>query len=306
MSANGDRLEACPTCGPIGMMAWRIGHLLDLQAQLAWIQAAGFDAVGFHAAAGVPGQWQGMDPAACRSAADRARLRDRLRAFATIEIHAPFALTLRPTAPAAAVLGLEPVLEFAGSIGAAVVTLHAEPPPTGTGDGDWGTALERLEGLASGHGLRVGLETSWNFAAITKLALPHVGVTLDVGHLYHHGRAPLVPFGTPGAVVRHIGRAGLAHLHLHDVRAGQDHVEVTTGEVDWASLFLAVQEIGYAGAFCLELNPDLVPPDGIRRSLAAVRTAWADARNLGARPGSPHPRLTTETPACRPHGETSS
>jgi len=273
MAADGNRPDSSPACPQVGMMAWRIGDVLDPQAQFDWIRTAGFDGVGFHAAAGSPGQWQGIDPGTCK-ALDRACLRERLTVFGVVEVHAPFALTLGSVAAADVVQGLVPVLEFAGQIGATVVTVHAEPPPPDRLDDGWRSALEHLDRLAAGQGLRIGLETTANFAAVTDLALPRVGITLDVGHMHHHGRAPLIPFGSLGGVVRHLGRGGLFHLHLHDVRAGRDHVEMGTGEVDMAGLFQALRGVRYERAFCLELNPDLVPPDGICRSLAAVRQAW--------------------------------
>jgi len=46
----------------IYMMAWRIGEILDIDAQLEWIREAGFDGAGLHADPGEPGQWQGIDP----------------------------------------------------------------------------------------------------------------------------------------------------------------------------------------------------------------------------------------------------
>ena len=48
----------------ICLMAWRIGEMLHIDAQLEWIREAGFDGVGLHANPGVPGQWQGIDPLA--------------------------------------------------------------------------------------------------------------------------------------------------------------------------------------------------------------------------------------------------
>ncbi len=46
----------------ICMMAWRIGEILDIDAQLEWIREAGFDGAGLHASPGEPGQWQAIDP----------------------------------------------------------------------------------------------------------------------------------------------------------------------------------------------------------------------------------------------------
>ncbi len=48
----------------ICMMAWRIGEILDIDAQLEWIREAGFDGAGLHADPGEPDEWQGIDPLA--------------------------------------------------------------------------------------------------------------------------------------------------------------------------------------------------------------------------------------------------
>ena len=61
----------------IGNMLWRIGAMLDFDQQLAWTRAAGFDGVGFHASAGIPGKWRGVEPLAC-SAKERQRLRQKM------------------------------------------------------------------------------------------------------------------------------------------------------------------------------------------------------------------------------------
>ena len=260
------------TCPPIGMMAWRIGDLLDIGAQFGWVEAAGFDGVGFHAHAGTPGQWHGIEPDTC-GAAERQRLRERLAAFTFIELHAPFALTLTPDATMPIVDGLEPVLAFAGDVGATVVTVHGSPPPSDQVETPWLDALARLNTLAAEANVLIGLETTANFATIREQGLPRVGVTLDVGHMYSNDREPLNPFGSIGAVVRDIGQP-LIHLHLHDVLDGRDHVEIGTGEVEFDDLFAALRDQGFAGTSCLELNPDAVTPDGMRRSLEQVRSRW--------------------------------
>ena len=269
--------ETGRTCPPVCMMAWRIHDLLDLEPQLDWIEAAGFNGAGFHAHAGVPGQWRGLDPASCPPS-ERRRWRRRLARFAVLEIHAPFALVLT-TGTAAAVVGpLAEVLAFAGELGARVVTVHADPPALATAV--WTDALGRLDGLAAEHGVVVGLEITAGFAALRDVALPNLGVTLDVGHMYHANRRPLQPYGSLGVLVREIGSA-LRHLHLHDVLAGRDHLETGTGEVDFAGLFAALQGTRYSGALTLELNPDVVSPDAMRRSLDWVRAHWQQRGDAG-------------------------
>ncbi|MHB9026991.1 MAG: sugar phosphate isomerase/epimerase family protein [Armatimonadota bacterium] len=88
---------------------------------------------------------------------------------------------------------------------------------------------------------------------------------------------PLRLFGTLGNAVRQCG-AALFHLHLHDVRGELDHLELGTGVVDFDDLLQALAEIGYRQALCLELNPDRVSPEGIRRSLDYLRRKIDDVR----------------------------
>ncbi|TEU09385.1 MAG: hypothetical protein E3J25_10435, partial [Anaerolineales bacterium] len=111
----------------ICMMAWRIGEILDIDAQLEWIREAGFDGVGFHASPGQPGQWQGIDPLATDAKA-RARVRNALTRFSMCEIHAPFESVLAAGSLPASTEALLPILDFAGDVGASVVTVHADPP----------------------------------------------------------------------------------------------------------------------------------------------------------------------------------
>ena len=48
-------------------------------------------------------------------------------------------------------------------------------------------------------------------------------------------------------------------------------MEVGTGRVDWDGLLRALRRIGYDRGGCLEMNPDRVTPEGIRRSLEWLR-----------------------------------
>ena len=256
-------------------MAWRIGEILDLHEQIEWIRDAGFDGVAFHASAGVPGQWRGIDPAAA-DAKTVARLRDQVAKFAMCEIHAPFAYTLKPGSLTAAVGGLLPVLDFAGAVAATVVTVHAGLPGSMTpaSASEWRGALTRLNASAKENGLVIGLEMTEEFDRLAELALPNTGVTLDIGHMYANGGRPLEPFGSLGEVVRHIAET-LVHVHVHDYDGVNDHIELGVGRVDIGGLLAALKEIQYAGGLCLELNPDRVSPEAMRRSLEWIRTRIA-------------------------------
>lgn len=263
---------------PICNMLWRIGDILPVDEQLAWCLEAGFDGVGLHASPGRAGQWEGVDP----ETADprrRRELRAALGRFARCEVHAPFEILLREEDLAGMAARLEPVIDFAGDIGVAVVTVHAELPEGGDAGPQWADTLGALDHRVASRGLCLGLEIVSGFGLVAAWGLAHVGITLDVGHLYGQddGRR-LVPYGTIGRLVNEIG-AAIVHLHVHDVEARSsqpgppllDHLEVGTGQVDFEDLLRSLASVEYAGALCLEMNPDRVSPEGIRRSRAHLQ-----------------------------------
>jgi len=251
----------------IANMLWRIGDVLDFDQQLAWTLEAGFDGIGFHASAGVPGQWRGIEPATC-NAAERLRLRELVGQFAFAEVHAPFRIELCTDNLAWSIAELAPVLELAGDLGAEVVTVHAQVPDSTTAQPtDWLASMKELNVEAGRRGLTIGLEIVEGFDAVRGWNLPNIGITLDIGHMHvlEAGRRSLASLGGLGAVIRHLGGT-LHHLHVHDVDAGRDHGEVGTGSINFREIFAALGEIGYRGNLTLELNPDRVSPEGIRRS----------------------------------------
>jgi sugar phosphate isomerase/epimerase len=252
-------------------MIWRTGEILDVSEQITWSSRAGFRGVGFHASAGRPGKWQGVDPSAA-GVERRHQLRQQLARFEFCEIHAPFAVALSTDVLSEASKELGPVLDLARDVGAAVVTIHAELPTSGTEANyrGWHEAMAGLDAQAAQCGITLGLEVVRGFELIRKLGLLNIGVTLDVGHVYAAEAGTLLAgFGTIGQVVRHIAQ-DLVHLHVHDYDGVADHIEIGTGRVDFAGLLAALKEIGYDGALCLEANPDRVSPEGIIRSKARL------------------------------------
>ena len=259
-------------------MAWRIGDVLDFDAQVAWVRDAGFECLSFHASPGVPGRWRGVDPTTA-DRAERERLRDRLSVFSACEVHAPFAMRLTRQDPLVAIERLAPIVEFAGDVGASVVTVHPEVSwEIGRkSSGAWREAMERLNAIAGKAGLVVGVETLADcvgFGWLEEAGLENVGVTLDVGHMVLDGGAPYRSYGTIGGLVRHLGDR-MVHVHVHDYDGAHDHVELGSGEVDLTDLLRSAADVGYAGMFCLELNPGRVSPAGILRSRDFLRTQMA-------------------------------
>ena len=255
---------------PLANMLWRIGEILDFDEQLAWTRDVGFQGVGFHASAGVPGKWRGVEPSAS-GAEERKRLRRQISGFSFAVIHAPFAITLTGETLAEDVATLTPVLEFAGDLGVGIVTVHALPSDADGTSAIWCRLMRQLNAEAVRTRTRVGLEITSGFGAVQDWALSNVGATLDVGHMVlPSGRAALEVAGGIGDLIRHLGDA-LSHLHLHDVDDETDHIEIGTGTVPFDEIVVALRDIGYPHGATLEMNPDRVAPEGIRRSAQYIR-----------------------------------
>ena len=258
----------------IGNMLWRIGEVLDFDEQLAWTRDAGFGGVGFHASAGVAGEWRGVEPSAC-GAAERRRLRQMISEFSFAEIHAPFRIELRHETLPADTAALKPILALAHDLEVAVVTVHARVSGA-SGEEDlagWTGPMHELSEAAGLAQTRVALEIVTGFDAVIGWELPNVGVNLDVGHMYlPANRRALEELGGIGNLIRRVG-GSLSHLHLHDVDGDTDHIEIGTGVVAFDEIAAALQDIGYPHGVTLELNPDRVTPEGIRRSAAYVSRA---------------------------------
>ena len=253
---------------PIGMMAWRIGDTLEIDAQIRWIREAGFDALGFHAAEGEPDRWQGVAPAQA-DRTRRAALRQLVQAFAGCEIHAPFAHTLAGADLGTTVERLLPSLDLAADVGTGVVTIHAQPPATVVDWAAWERPMAELNQAVGQRGLRAGLEITEGYDWLLAQDWPYVGVTLDVGHMVLNGGA----LARVGGFRQLIGRLGarLVHLHLHDYNGVHDHIALGEGSIDFASVLAGLADIAYGGMLCLELNPDRVSPEQMVASLHRLR-----------------------------------
>jgi sugar phosphate isomerase/epimerase len=260
-------------------MLWRIGDILPMMDQIEWCRESGFDGIGLHASPGKSGVWEGVDPASA-GPAERRKFRQALAPFEPIEIHAPFEAVLTSDSLEDTVRRLELVIAFARDIGGRIVTVHAQLPTAGGVSAyRWVEPMAELNAHALDKGIDVGLEIVSGFDIVREWGLSNIGVTLDVGHMYHvDDGKPLEPFGSIGGLVREIDEA-LVHLHVHDVTA-VDHIEVGSGRVDFQDLLMTLHRVDYAKGMCLELNPDRVSPDGIRRSLAWLREKSKECEKL--------------------------
>ncbi len=260
----------------IGNMLWRIGDILDFDAQLAWTREAGFEGVGFHASAGVRGRWCGIEPVEA-DGERRASLRHELSAFSFAEIHAPFAIELTRDDLTAQIRALEPVLQLAADLDVSVVTVHAQIQDADGARDLWLAAMSRLDAQAARAQTTIGLEIVDGFHAVRGWDLPHIGVTLDVGHMYAPAHAQgLERHNGIGGLISYLGPA-LVHLHLHDTDAETDHCEVGTGIVNFPDIAKALTQIGYARGATLEMNPDRCSPEGILRSASRLRELFNEA-----------------------------
>jgi sugar phosphate isomerase/epimerase len=254
----------------IAFMAWRIGDILELDDQIDWLSKSGFDSIGFHASPGISGVWQGIDPAQANFA-KRQLLRQKLSAFKSIEIHAPFELTLKTSNLGIIIERLDTIIEFAGDVGASILTIHAELPSSSTNDFEkWQPYLDRLDTLAKKAGVIIGLELMQDFEYLNMPRRDNIGVTLDVGHMYLNDGKGYRPYGTIEGLVRSL-KETLVHLHLHDYDGAYDHLELGTGIIDFEDLLLGLSDTKYEGFICLELNPDRVSPERIQHSLGWIK-----------------------------------
>jgi sugar phosphate isomerase/epimerase len=95
-----------------------------------------------------------------------------------------------------------------------------------------------------------------------RVASPAVGLNCDIGHFYCVGEEP-------AQVIRRLARY-IRHVHLEDIPANRRHQHLIPGDgaIDFASVFVALAEIGYQGWITVELYPYLDDPD------RAARTAY--------------------------------
>jgi len=131
--------------------------------------------------------------------------------------------------------------------------------------------MTKLDGYAHAADITIGLELTEGFSRLKNPGYENIGVTLDVGHMYLDGAAPLKPYGTIGAAVESIGDK-IVHVHMHDYDGESDHLELGRGGVDIDGALAGLAQVCYQGAICLEMNPERVSPEGIRRSAALLRT----------------------------------
>ncbi|MEW6359668.1 MAG: sugar phosphate isomerase/epimerase family protein [Planctomycetota bacterium] len=263
----------------IGMMAWRIGDKLDLFEQIAWIRENGFKEVGFHAAPGDDGVWQGFCPFG-KTEEEIERLCAAVSAFEESDIHAPFApydifLAARnPRVLKTCLHEIEMSIALADRIGAETVTIHADVSPGMARDpkarGMMIESLKRLGGSAAKSDVLIGVELSGDYEIVRETGLPNVGLTLDVGHMSAAGGEGCRDYGSIGGVIRAFADRVFL-MHIHDYDGVHDHLGIGKGNINFEEILTPLHAIGYKGSLCLELSPDRNTPEEMVQSRDRLR-----------------------------------
>lgn len=147
----------------------------------------------------------------------------------------------------------------ARNLGLEIVMTHAGFLPHEPADPDFDKLIRRMRQVArlfADHGLTLCCETGQESAEslvafLDHLDEPNVAVNFDPANmlLYHNG--------DPIAALRTIGQR-VKSCHVKDAIVTKvpgtwgDEVPVGTGQVDWPAFFATMDQIGYAGYFCIE------------------------------------------------------
>ncbi len=270
----------------IGGMVWTLGEMTDLYEQIAWFADKGFTGVGFHTQPNYGLDWATFDVRKA-SADDRRKLREALAPFDEVAIHGEsFTCDILLASPnelirRASVESVRDTVHLAAELGVRTVTLHK-----GVAAAQWAhdelraafsTTLEELAQMAADTGVTLAIETETTLETCYDLLMeagPGVGVTVDTGHACMDNGAGYREFGTIGNLIRHLGDK-VAHMHVHDYDGEHDHIAIGTGDIDWADIMGALQEIGYEGMLCMEYSPTLTTPQDYiagRRTLEGYLT----------------------------------
>jgi sugar phosphate isomerase/epimerase len=226
---------------------------------------------GFEAVALTPDVMH-LDPYSLRAAAVRrlSALLDRLGLAVVMETGARFLLDPRlkheptlmsrdPQARARRVDYYRRVAEIGADLGARVVSFWSGTDRWQGPDSDgWlreGVSLAceviRDAGLTPGLEPEPGMavETVEHYLRLHKeMGTDAPGLTLDVGHLYANCE------GEPGDIIPRCG-GEIVQVHVEDMKWGvHQHLPPGEGDMDFAAVREALQQVGYQGTVCFELS----------------------------------------------------
>jgi sugar phosphate isomerase/epimerase len=255
-----------------GGMVWTLGEITDLYKQIAWFADNGFSGVGFHTQPNFGLEWVNFDVRQA-STNDRRKFKDALAPFDETAIHGEsFTCDILLASPnelirRASVESVRDTVHLAAEVGVKTVTLHK-----GIAKAQWALdelraafsrTLDELAEMAAGTGVTIAIETEPTLETYYDLLMaagPGVGVTVDTGHVCLDSGAGYREFGTIGNLIRYLG-GKVVHMHVHDYDGKNDHIAIGSGDIDWADIMGALQEIGYQGMLCMEYSPMLTTPE---------------------------------------------
>jgi sugar phosphate isomerase/epimerase len=131
-------------------------------------------------------------------------------------------------------------------------------------------SLDRLQELAEAVGVKVALEVIPNplsspdtlVSLIEETLETHTfGICLDVGHAFLMG-------DVVEAIETCSGHIIATHLHDND-GTSDDHLVPGAGGIDWDATVLALQKVGYDGAWMFEVAPTASPKSVLERTARA-------------------------------------
>jgi sugar phosphate isomerase/epimerase len=141
-------------------------------------------------------------------------------------------------------------------------------------------SLDVLGGLAADAGVTVALELIPNplstadslVSLLEELDRHTFGVCLDVGHAFLMG-------DVVDAVETCSGHVVTTHLHDNDGR-DDGHLVPWAGGIDWDATILALQKVGYDGAWMFEVGATAAPAAVLERT-ARARARFDDLLGVG-------------------------
>ena len=112
---------------------------------------------------------------------------------------------------------------------------------------------------------------------IGEIRSPAVGLNFDIGHFFCAGEDPATAFET---LFQWIG-----HVHIEDIAPDRTHNHLIAGQgaIDFASVFAAMQRLGYSGDISLELYPYVDMPEEAGRRSRQVLLPLMEAAGLPVR-----------------------
>jgi sugar phosphate isomerase/epimerase len=140
-------------------------------------------------------------------------------------------------------------------------------------------SIEQICRLAEPLGVEVALEVIPNplstaASLVTliedELELPHLGICMDFGHAFVQG-------DPVDAVETASGHLVTTHVHDNDGRH-DDHLMPFDGDIDWTTLLMSMEKIGYESTYMFEVA-NTSTPERVLENAARVRKRFEEILN---------------------------